>query len=74
MLRRPGDPPRRGQVKYAEEIMEILEGFDRTGRCAMPPNWPGVAEHGGPVMWPIGRLGHWFPVGRRVDRAGSMSS
>lgn len=51
--------PEKGTSEVAEEIMEIPERFDLTGSLRDATELAGCfAEHGGPVMWPIGRLGH----------------
>jgi hypothetical protein len=38
-------PPRRGRVKSAEEIMEILEGFDLTGSYRDSAEAAGCSHH-----------------------------
>ena len=45
----PHPAPRRGRVKSAEEIMEILEGFDLTASYRDAAE---LAEHGGELGGP----------------------
>lgn len=46
--------PRRGDVKSAEEIMEILEAYDLTGSLRDARSWRGACITRSRVMWPRG--------------------